>query len=161
METFSVSVSSGTVVTDDLHETKVGHDTSRLTESNEAGGDSISNKQATEKGSKKKKGKAAGNMTTGSAESEMDNQDHVPTKSKKNQRKGKNASSGQVAEAKAAAKLVKIKEENLNIPSEDWIINKIVTLVPDFEEQGLLILTSVNLVILFVETISHRFHTEF
>ncbi|KAM1205584.1 hypothetical protein ACFX2I_006385 [Malus domestica] len=137
METFSVSVPSSTVVSDDLRETKIGHDTSRSTESNETVSDSSSNKQATEKGSKKKKGRGAGNMMTGPAESELDNQDSVPTKSKKNQRKGKNISSGQAAESKAAAKLVKIKEENLNVPSEDWVMNKITVLVPDFEEQGL------------------------
>ncbi|TQD99201.1 hypothetical protein C1H46_015211 [Malus baccata] len=137
METFSVSVPSSTVVSDDLRETKIGHDTSRSTESNETVSDISSNKQATEKGSKKKKGRGAGNMMTGPAESELDNQDSVPTKSKKNQRKGKNISSGQAAESKAAAKLVKIKEENLNVPSEDWVMNKITALVPDFEEQGL------------------------
>ncbi|XP_009358296.2 LOW QUALITY PROTEIN: E3 UFM1-protein ligase 1 homolog [Pyrus x bretschneideri] len=136
METFSVSVPSSTVVSDDLQETKVGHDTSRSTESNETVSDSSSNKQATEKGSKKKKGRGAGSMITGPAESELDNQDNVPTKSKKNQRKGKNTSSGQASESKAAAKLVKIKEENLNVPSEDWVMNKITALVPDFEEQG-------------------------
>ncbi|CAN6559679.1 unnamed protein product [Malus baccata var. baccata] len=136
METFSVSVPSSTVVSDDLRETKVGHDTSRSTESNETVSDSSSNKQAAEKGSKKKKGRGAGSMITGPAESELDNQDNVPTKSKKNQRKGKNISSGQAAESKAAAKLVKIKEENLNVPSEDWVMNKITALVPDFEEQG-------------------------
>lgn len=142
METLIVSSSSGTVVSDDLHETKVGHDTSRLTESNETVSDSSSNKQTMEKGSKKKKGRVAGNMGAGAAESDLDNQDSVPTKSKKNQRKGKNSSSAQVAESKASAKLVKSKEDNLNIPSEDWMINKIATLVPDFEEQGILDLTS-------------------
>ncbi|XP_050141225.1 E3 UFM1-protein ligase 1 homolog [Malus sylvestris] len=136
METFSVSVPSSTVVSDDLQETKVGHDTSRSTESNETVSDSSSNKQAAEKGSKKKKGRGAGSMITGPAESELDNQDNVPTRSKKNQRKGKNISSGQAAESKAAAKLVKIKEENLNVPSEDWVMNKITALVSDFEEQG-------------------------
>ncbi|KAM1167567.1 hypothetical protein ACFX19_030113 [Malus domestica] len=136
METFSVSVPSSTVVSDDLRETKVGHDTSRSTESNETVSDSSSNKQAAEKGSKKKKGRGAGSIITGPAESELDNQDNVPTRSKKNQRKGKNISSGQAAESKAAAKLVKIKEENLNVPSEDWVMNKIIALVSDFEEQG-------------------------
>ncbi|PQQ11320.1 E3 UFM1-protein ligase 1 homolog isoform X1 [Prunus yedoensis var. nudiflora] len=145
METFNVSGASGTVVSgasgtvvsDALRETKAGHDASRLTESTENVSDSSSNKQAMEKGSKKKKGKGAGTMITGPAESELDNQDRAPMKSKKNQRKGKNISSEQVAESKAAAKLVKIKEENLNIPSEDWVMKKIATLVPDFEEQGL------------------------
>ncbi|KAM5583840.1 hypothetical protein ABKV19_003626 [Rosa sericea] len=137
METFIVSSTSGTMVSDDLQETKVGHETSRFTESNETVSDSSSNKQTMEKGSKKKKGRAAGNMGAGAAEGDPENQDSVPTKSKKNQRKGKNSSSAQVADSKASAKLVKSKEENLNIPSEDWMMNKIATLVPEFEEQGL------------------------
>lgn len=160
METFNVSGVSGTVVSDALRETKAGHDASRLTESTENVSDSSSNKQAMEKGSKKKKGKGAGIMITGPAESELDNQDRAPTKSKKNQRKGKNISSEQLAESKAAAKLVKIKEENLNIPSEDWVMKKIAILVPDFEEQGLLILIPAILFILIFETISHGFGTE-
>ncbi|KAL6195675.1 hypothetical protein ACLB2K_031293 [Fragaria x ananassa] len=135
METLIVSNSSGTVMSEDLQETKVGHDTGRFTESNETTIDSSSNKQMMEKGSKKKKGRVTGNIGAGVAESDLDNQDSVPTKSKKNQRKGKNSSSAQVADSKASAKLVKSKEENLNIPSEDWMVNKIATLVPDFEEQ--------------------------
>ncbi|PRQ33862.1 putative E3 UFM1-protein ligase 1 [Rosa chinensis] len=137
METFIVSSTSGTMVSDDLQETKVGHETSRFTESNETVSDSSSNKQTMEKGSKKKKGRVAGNMGAGAADGDPENQDSVPTKSKKNQRKGKNSSSAQVADSKASAKLVKSKEENLNIPSEDWMMNKIATLVPEFEEQGL------------------------
>ncbi|XP_004294624.1 PREDICTED: E3 UFM1-protein ligase 1 homolog [Fragaria vesca subsp. vesca] len=137
METLIVSNSSGTVMSEDLQGTKVGHDTGRFTESNETTSDSSSNKQTMEKGSKKKKGRVTGNIGAGVAESDPDNQDSVPTKSKKNQRKGKNSSSAQVADSKASAKLVKSKEENLNIPSEDWMVNKIATLVPDFEEQGL------------------------
>ncbi|KAL6203158.1 hypothetical protein ACLB2K_026861 [Fragaria x ananassa] len=137
METLIVSNSSGTVMSEDLQETKFGHDTGRFTESNETTSDSSSNKQTMEKGSKKKKGRVTGNIGAGVAESDPDNQDSVPTKSKKNPRKGKNSSSAQVADSKAFAKLVKSKEENLNIPSEDWMVNKIATLVPDFEEQGL------------------------
>ena len=142
METFIVSRSSATVVSDDLQETKLGHDASRSTESNETVSDSSGSKQTMEKGSKKKKGRAAANMGAGVSESDLDNQDSAPTKSKKNQRKGKISSSAQVADLKASAKLVKSKEENLNIPSEDWMMEKIATLVPDFEEQGILFLTS-------------------
>ncbi|XP_050371357.1 E3 UFM1-protein ligase 1 homolog isoform X2 [Argentina anserina] len=137
METFIVSGFSATVVSDDSQETKLGHGTSRFTESNETPSDSSSSKQTMEKGSKKKKGRAAANMGVGAGEGDMDNQDSAPAKSKKNQRKGKISSAAQVAESKATAKSVKSKEENLNIPSEEWMMNKIAILVPDFEEQGL------------------------
>lgn len=161
METLIVSNSSGTVMSEDLQETKVGHDTGRFTESNETTSDSSSNKQTMEKGSKKKKGRVTGNIGAGVAESDPDNQDSVPTKSKKNQRKGKNSSSAQVADSKASAKLVKSKEENLNIPSEDWMVNKIATLVPDFEEQGFWVLTLAILFILILITVTRAYGTKF
>jgi len=98
-------------------------------------------RQAIEKGPKKKKGKSAGNVISGAAESGSDNQEHVPTKSKKNQRKGKDTSSLLVSDSKIGAKKesVKTKEDNPSIPSVEWLMQKIMTLVPDFEEQGLLI----------------------
>jgi hypothetical protein len=150
IESFSVSGSSGVMLSEShlVNVAKVGHDSSRLTESNDAGSETASNKQAIEKGQKKKKGKSAGNVISGAAESGSDNQEHVPTKSKKNQRKGKDTSSLPVSESKIGAKKesVKKREDNLSIPSEEWLAQKIMTLVPDFEEQGLLILTSVLLI---------------
>jgi hypothetical protein len=153
MESFSVSGSSGVMLSDESHSVnvaKVGHDSSRLTESNDAGSETASSKQATEKGQKRKKGKSAGNAVSGATESGSDNLEHVPTKSKKHQRKGKDTSSLQVSDSKIGAKKesAKTKEENLSIPSEEWLMQKIMTLVPDFEEQGLLILTSVLLIII-------------
>jgi hypothetical protein len=136
VESFSVSGSSGVMLSDESHlvnVAKFGHDSSRLTESNDAGSETASNKQAIEKGPKKKKGKSAGNVISGAAESGSDNQEHVPTKSKKNQRKGKDSKIGAKKES------VKTKEDNPSIPSVEWLMQKIMTLVPDFEEQGLLI----------------------
>ncbi|XP_040992719.1 E3 UFM1-protein ligase 1 homolog isoform X2 [Juglans microcarpa x Juglans regia] len=135
MESFSVSGSSGIVLSDDSHLVniaRVGNDSGRVIESNETGNEPASSKQPIEKGPKKKKGKSA-------AESGSDNQEYVPTKSKKSQRKGKDSSSLPVSDSKPGAKKesVKIKEENLSVPSEEWVMHKIMTLVPDFEEQGI------------------------
>ena len=153
MESFSVSGSSGVMLSNESHSVnvaKVGHDSSRLSESNDTGSETASGKQAIEKGQKRKKGKSAGNAVSGAAESGSDNQEHVPTKSKKHQRKGKDTSSLLVSDSKIGAKKesAKTKEENLSIPSEEWLMQKIMTLVPDFEEQGLLILASVLLIII-------------
>ncbi|KAG2673615.1 hypothetical protein I3760_13G100100 [Carya illinoinensis] len=142
MESFSVSGSSGIVVSDDSHLVniaRVGNDSGRLIESNETGNEPASSKQPIEKGPKKKKGKSSGNALAGAAESGSDKQEYVSTKSKKSQRKGKDSSSLPVSDLKPGAKKesVKIKEENLSVPSEEWVMQKIMTLVPDFEEQGI------------------------
>lgn len=136
---------SGSVLSDDLHETRGGHESSRLAESNEVTSEIGSNKQAVDKGSMKKRGKSSGSMVASASESGLDNQENFSTKSKKNQRKGKDNSSLQASDSKGAVKKesVKAKEENLNIPSEEWLMQKLKMLVPDFEEQGLLMLFSV------------------
>ncbi|KAK7859293.1 e3 ufm1-protein ligase 1 like protein, partial [Quercus suber] len=139
LEHVSVSGSSGIILSDDsqfVNAAKVGHDSNRSIESFDTGSETGNSKQAVEKGPKKRKGKSAGNA--GAPESVSDNQEYVPTKSKKNQRKGKDTSSFQVSDSKTGAKKesVRAKEDNLSIPSEEWIMQKILMLVPDFEEQG-------------------------
>ncbi|KAA8549721.1 hypothetical protein F0562_001261 [Nyssa sinensis] len=144
METFRLPGFSTTGLCDDLHtakEIKVGKDSSSsLTESSETGNEGGNNKQAYEKVSKRKKGKSSGNAKSGAAEISPDNQESVPSKSRKNQRKGKDTSLLQVSDSKPGAKkeLDKMKEDNLSIPSEEWLIQKIMMLVPDFEEQGII-----------------------
>lgn len=145
LETLSASRSSGTAKPGDLqiaNEARVGYDSSRLSESNEMVGDGGGNKHA-DKGSKKKRGKASGNAVANQSESGPDNQEHASTKSKKGQRRGKDTSS-QMSDAKPGSRKesLKMKEDNLNSPSEEWIMQKITALIPDFEEQGLMILTS-------------------
>ncbi|KAL6967433.1 hypothetical protein U1Q18_033242 [Sarracenia purpurea var. burkii] len=138
IETFSLSGFSGSGH-DDLHATKdakPGNELrSSLAESNETGNETSTNKQGFEKGSKKKRGKSAGNAKIVAAETSPANEEPIPTKSKKNQRKGKDTSSLQVLDAKSGAK-DKMKEENPNF-SEEWLIQKIMLLVPEFEEQGM------------------------
>ena len=134
LETLGVSGSSGTKMSGDLqvaNEAK-GYDSSRLNESNEMASDGGA------KGSKKKKGKAAGNAVASLSESGPDNQEQLSTKSKKNQRKGKDTSS-QTSDSKSGSRKesLKMKEDSLSSPSEEWIMQKITTLVPEFEEQGL------------------------
>ncbi|CAI8596846.1 unnamed protein product [Vicia faba] len=140
LETLAVSKSLGTVKPGDLpiaNEVKAGYDSSRLSVSSEMASDSGSNKHA-DKGPKKKKGKATGNALANQSESGADNQEHTSTKSKKSQRKGKDTSS-QTSDSKQGSRKesLKMKEDNLSSPSEEWIMEKITALVPDFEEQGI------------------------
>ncbi|KAK7257759.1 hypothetical protein RIF29_31973 [Crotalaria pallida] len=139
LETLGVSGSSGTTLPGDVYaasETKVGHHSSRLNEYNEVASDGGANRHV-DKGSKKKKGKATGNVAANLSDSGPDNQDQTSTKSKRNQRRGKDTSS-QTTDSKPGSRKesLKVKEDNLSNPSEEWIIQKIKTLVPDFEEQG-------------------------
>lgn len=131
MEVFSRSGSSGIMPSDDSRGS---------TESNEASSES-GHKIVVEKGSKKKKGKSSGNAKSGSAETGVD-QDYIPTKSKKNQRRGKDTSLSQVSDRKDS---VKVQENDLNVPSEEWVIQKIMMLNPDFEEQGPMIFHFIRL----------------
>lgn len=121
LEVFRLSGSSGVTLSDDFHlvmEAKIRTDSGRSGEVNE----------------KKKKGKSSGART----EILLDDEEIIPLKSKKNQRKGKEASLVLSDTKKGAKKdLARTQEDDLNIPSDDWIMQKILTLVPDFEEQGL------------------------
>ncbi|KAL2328687.1 hypothetical protein Fmac_022114 [Flemingia macrophylla] len=119
------------------NEAKVGHDSSRLNESSEMMvSDGGANRHA-DKGSKKKKGKATGNAVANLSESGVDNQEQTSTKSKKGQKRGKDTSSQMsVSKTGSRKESVKVKEDNLS-PSEEWIMQKITTLVSDFEEQGI------------------------
>lgn len=146
METLGASGSSGTKVSGDsqiANEAKVGQDLSRSNESNETATDGGAIKH-TDRGSKKKKGKATGNAAANVSESPPDIQEQTSTKSKRSQRRGKDTSSSQMPDSKTGSRKdsLKTKEDNLSSPSEEWIMQKIITLVPDFEEQGWLILTS-------------------
>lgn len=121
LEVFRLSGSSGVTLSDDFHlvmEAKIRTDSGQSGEVNE----------------KKKKGKSSGART----EILLDDEEIIPLKSKKNQRKGKEASLVLSDTKKGAKKdLARTQEDDLNIPSDDWIMQKILTLVPDFEEQGL------------------------
>ncbi|KAK1373663.1 E3 UFM1-protein ligase 1-like [Heracleum sosnowskyi] len=88
--------------------------------------------------SKKKRGKSSGNAKTGAAENSPDNQEPVPNKSKRNQKKGK-AMAAQVSDLKPGAKknADKMTGDNINIFPERLLIERINKLVPEFEEQGI------------------------
>lgn len=110
-------------------ESKGGYGTGRLSESNNTSTES-GNRPAIEKSSKKKKGKFSGNTRSFVTESDLDKQEPNPSKSKKNQKKGKDTSTSHVSESKRS------KEDSVSVPSEEWIISKILALVPELEEQG-------------------------
>ncbi|OMO91362.1 E3 UFM1-protein ligase 1 [Corchorus olitorius] len=138
METFSHSGSSNIMLSDDSHlvkEVKAGQDLSKSSEPFEIGTESGNNKRGTEKGSKKKKGKSSGAKTV-SAEGDSENEDYIPTKSKKNQKKGKDTSSSHVSDSRKGAKKDAIKTQEEIVPSEEWLMQKLAILGSDFEEQG-------------------------
>ncbi|OWM68845.1 hypothetical protein CDL15_Pgr025032 [Punica granatum] len=140
MESFNVSGSTGMGLSDDIssrNNDRVSHDSSTSVEANDSPSES-SGKHAMEKGSRKKRGKASGNTKTVIVEGTSDNQDYVPAKSKKNQKKSKDTSSLHVSEVKSGArKDPRSQEESLNVPSEEWVVQQIMTLFPDWEEQGI------------------------
>lgn len=115
-------------------DSKVGYDNS-TSEINETSSDASISKQASEKGSKKKKGKSGGNTKMAQAETGADIQESAPSKSKKSQRKGKVSSGSQTSDSKSGARK---DEDNVDAISEEWVIQKITSLNPDFEEQGTL-----------------------
>lgn len=139
METITVPGSStGIFSGDSQSSSKLGNDPSMSTESIETGNDSGKTGDIMDKKSKKKKGKSIGNTQSTAAEGALDDQESS-TKSKKNQRKTRGTSNVQVAETKAGGKKesAKTKESNINYPTEEWVIEKIKTLIPDLEEHGL------------------------
>lgn len=123
----------------DLPDTKVGHDSSKFADLDKTGNEMGSSKHGTDRGSKKKRGKSSGTVTASVAETGTNTQESSTSKSKKNLRKGKDTSFSQASDPKAAVKKesVKTKEDNDNMPSEEWIMQKITLLVPDFDEQGI------------------------
>lgn len=117
------------------NEKKAGHDSSQFNETVDNGGGS---KHVSEKGSKKKRGKSTGSSKMVPGENILDNQESLPTKAKKNQRKNKGISLSQASDAKSGVKTDSDKsiDENLNIVSEEWIMQKLLHLFPDFEGLG-------------------------
>ncbi|MQM06836.1 hypothetical protein Taro_039665, partial [Colocasia esculenta] len=105
--------------------------------SNEAGDDDVADKNISEKGSKRKKGKSTGSAKAVTTENDPASQEIFPTRSKKNQRRNKEIASTDVSGVKMGnRKAVEKLEENQNIPSEEWVLLKIMTLAPDLEEIG-------------------------
>ncbi|XP_028775796.1 E3 UFM1-protein ligase 1 homolog [Neltuma alba] len=139
METLGVSGSSGIKMLSDSQaakEAKVGQDFTRSSESNETATDGGAIKHV-DRGSKKKKGKATGNAAAIVSDSAADIPEQTSTKSKRSQRRGKDTSSSQMSDSKTGSRKesLKTKEDSLRSPSDEWIMQKIMTLVPDFEEQ--------------------------
>lgn len=123
---------------EDIHAIKDAADPhDAIDKSKETSNASTAGKTGTEKGSKKKKGKSTGNTKMEMAETDPDYQESAPSKSKKSQKKGK-ASSLQGSDSKPGPRkdTDRMQEESLSVISEEWLIQKIVSLTPDFEEQG-------------------------
>ncbi|CAN4119993.1 unnamed protein product [Withania somnifera] len=136
MDTLSIPGLAGSGPVDESRvakDAKVGYANS-ASELNETSSDAGISKQASEKGSKKKKGKSGGNTKMAQAETGADYQEAAPSKSKKSQRKGKVSSGSQTSDSKSGARK---DDDSLGAISEEWVIQKITSLNPDFDEQGL------------------------
>ncbi|GAA0147500.1 ubiquitin-protein ligase [Lithospermum erythrorhizon] len=133
----TLNVSSFALKSDDQN--NLGDDSSNLSDSNDAGNDSTSSKQVSDKTSRKKKGKSAGGAKMASIESGLDYQENVPSRSKKNQKKGKNSNSLQERDSKSVSKRDNDgpKGDSSSIISEEWLVKKLLMLIPDIEEQGI------------------------
>ncbi|XP_010426061.1 PREDICTED: E3 UFM1-protein ligase 1 homolog [Camelina sativa] len=92
----------------------------------------------TDKGSRKKKGKSA-SMKAATVETVPDDKEDARPKSKRNQKKGRDSSSSQKVDSKAGGKKesVKAQESNNIIPPDEWVMNKIVDSVPEFDDDGM------------------------
>ncbi|KAL3850723.1 hypothetical protein ACJIZ3_012605 [Penstemon smallii] len=138
LETLSVSSFSHEAVPEDLRpgkDTKHGRDdSSSLADADEVV-NQIGSKSTSEKGSKRRKGKSAGNAKAVSAESVPEFQEPTATKSKKNQKKGKAIPASQVSDSKSGAKKDADRMDNPSFLSEESLIQKIISLIPDLEEQ--------------------------
>ncbi|XP_011089402.1 E3 UFM1-protein ligase 1 homolog [Sesamum indicum] len=115
-----------------------GHDdSSSLADPGEYDNQNVISKSASEKGSKKKKGKATGNAKAGSAESVPESQEPTGTKSKKKMKKGKVIPAMQVSDSKSGGKRDNERMDDPGFLSEESLIQKIMSLIPDLEEQGM------------------------
>lgn len=142
METLNFRGSDSTSLAINLlpnKDSKHGHeDGSNLSEPNKSGNQSGTTKLASEKGSKKKKGKSIGNIKTGDADTDPDLEESGATKSKKKPRKGKDSSASQVSDSNSGVKKDsdRIKDDIPGILSEELLIQKIRSMIPELEEQG-------------------------
>ncbi|CAA7389558.1 unnamed protein product [Spirodela intermedia] len=126
LETLSYNLSAGQML--EYHQSSV---------SSEVDVDDAAGKHIPEKGSKKKKGKLTGSAKTVMSESDPSSQENISTRSKKNQRKSKEAAPVAASVAKTGnTRVVGKVEESQNIPSEEWVMQRIMTLAPDLEEIG-------------------------
>ncbi|KAK4492027.1 hypothetical protein RD792_002817 [Penstemon davidsonii] len=138
LETLNVSSFSNEAVPEDLRpgkDTKPRRDdSSNLADADEVV-NQISSKSISDKGSKRRKGKSVGNAKAGSAESVPEFQEPTATKSKKNQKKGKAIPASQVSDSKSGAKKDADRMDNPSFLSEESLIQKLISFIPDLEEQ--------------------------
>ncbi|KAL0369751.1 UNVERIFIED_CONTAM: E3 UFM1-protein ligase 1 [Sesamum angustifolium] len=141
LENLNVSGFNTAGLSEGSHPTKNathGHDdSSSLADPDEYDNQNVISKSASEKGSKKKKGKATGNAKAGSAESVPESQEPTGTKSKKKIKKGKVIPAVQVSDSKSGGKRDNARMDDPGFLSEESLIQKIMSLIPDLEEQGM------------------------
>ncbi|XP_051134469.1 E3 UFM1-protein ligase 1 homolog [Andrographis paniculata] len=136
----NLNLSGSTGLSDFSHLSKDSHGrdgSSNIADPDEHDNLSVSSKSASEKGSKKKKGKATGSSKVGGEESVPEMQESTTTKSKKKQKRGKVTSGAQISDSKSGAKKDTERMDEPSFLSEESIVQKIMSLIPDLEEQGM------------------------
>ncbi|KAL0436523.1 UNVERIFIED_CONTAM: E3 UFM1-protein ligase 1 [Sesamum radiatum] len=141
LENLNVSGLNTAGLSEGSHPTKNathGHDdSSSLADPDEYDNQNVISKSAFEKGSKKKKGTATGNAKAGGAKSVPESQEPTGTKSKKKMKKGKVNPAVQVSDSKSGGKRDNERMDDPGFLSEESLIQKIMSLIPDLEEQGM------------------------
>ncbi|KQK07769.1 E3 UFM1-protein ligase 1 homolog [Brachypodium distachyon] len=89
---------------------------------------------SSERGTKKKRGKAAGSAKGGPLEKDDDSEEIIPVKGKKAHRKNKDAGSSGDAKRGGKKASEKSKDENTNIFPDELIEQKVLAAAPELEE---------------------------
>lgn len=113
---------------------KAGAKSGQSTESKDIGDVEGSKQNIMGKGQKKKKGKLTGSGKAGASGDNFQSQENLPGKVKKSQRKNKDTLDASDAKFVAKKGSGKLEEDNLYVPSEDWIKQKILLLTPELGE---------------------------
>ncbi|KAL6864696.1 hypothetical protein ACP4OV_015847 [Aristida adscensionis] len=91
---------------------------------------------SSDKGPKKKRGKATGSAKGGALEKDDDSEQSIPVKGKKAHRKSKDTGSSGDAKHGGKKASEKMKEENTNIFPDELIEQKVLSVAPELEELG-------------------------
>lgn len=98
--------------------------------------DASSTGASSDRGPKKKRGKATGSAKGGAVEKDDDSEEIIPVKGKKAHRKNKDAGSSGDAKRGGKKASEKPKEENTNIFPDELIEQKVLAVAPELEELG-------------------------
>uniref|UniRef100_A0ACD5ZQH3 Uncharacterized protein n=1 Tax=Avena sativa TaxID=4498 RepID=A0ACD5ZQH3_AVESA len=106
----------------------------QYSDTKDIGDNDTSSTVSSDRGPKKKRGKASGSAKGGSLEKDDDSEEIIPVKGKKSHRKNKDAGSSGDAKRGSKKASEKPKEENTNIFPDELIQQKVLAVAPELEE---------------------------